>query len=202
MLKVPTISDRAWQCLAKYALEPAHEATFHARSYGFRTGRSAHCAQKHLFDNLNSRVNGIQKRVIELDIKKCFDLYFIQKRAFKVFNKEKKQNRYTSKKLLNQAFPAVSYSENKFVNVKGDKSSYDGDIIYWSKRNSKWYDGETSKALQRQSHSCACCGLQFMTEDRVHLHHIDGNHDNWKQENLVAIHESCHDYLHMSKAQS
>ena len=38
MLKVPTISDRAWQCLAKYALEPAHEATFHARSYGFRTG--------------------------------------------------------------------------------------------------------------------------------------------------------------------
>ncbi len=34
MLKVPTIADRAWQCLAKYALEPAHEATFHARSYG------------------------------------------------------------------------------------------------------------------------------------------------------------------------
>lgn len=38
MLKIPTIADRAWQCLAKYALEPAHEATFHARSYGFRTG--------------------------------------------------------------------------------------------------------------------------------------------------------------------
>jgi retron-type reverse transcriptase len=38
MLKVPTIKDRAWQCLAKFALEPAHEATFHARSYGFRTG--------------------------------------------------------------------------------------------------------------------------------------------------------------------
>jgi len=73
MLKVPTIADRAWQCLAKYALEPAHEATFHARSYGFRTGRSAHNAQKHLFDNLNSRVNGIDKRVIELDIEKCFD---------------------------------------------------------------------------------------------------------------------------------
>jgi RNA-directed DNA polymerase len=46
MLKVPTIADRAWQCLAKYALEPAHEANFHSRSYGFRTGRSAHDAQK------------------------------------------------------------------------------------------------------------------------------------------------------------
>lgn len=73
ILKVPTISDRAWQCLVKYALEPAHEATFHARSYGFRTGRSAHDAQKVLFNNLRSQSNGIQKRVIELDIAKCFD---------------------------------------------------------------------------------------------------------------------------------
>ncbi len=73
MLKVPTMADRAWQCLAKYALEPAHEATFHAKSYGFRTGRSAHDAQKILFNNLRSYCNGIEKRVIELDIEKCFD---------------------------------------------------------------------------------------------------------------------------------
>ena len=73
MLKVPTIADRAWQCLAKYALEPAHEATFHKHSYGFRTGRSAHDAQKILFLNLRSACNGIDKRVIELDIEKCFD---------------------------------------------------------------------------------------------------------------------------------
>jgi RNA-directed DNA polymerase len=73
MLKVPTIADRAWQCLAKFALEPAHEATFHARSYGFRPGRSAHDAQRYLFLNLNSKCNGINKRVIELDIEKCFD---------------------------------------------------------------------------------------------------------------------------------
>jgi retron-type reverse transcriptase len=73
MLKVPTIADRAWQCLAKYALEPAHEATFHARSYGFRTGRSAQDAQKILFLNLQSARHGIDKRVIELDIEKCFD---------------------------------------------------------------------------------------------------------------------------------
>ncbi len=73
MLKVPTIADRAWQCLAKYALEPAHEATFHKYSYGFRTGRSAHDAQKILQFNLRSNSNGIDKRVIKLDIEKCFD---------------------------------------------------------------------------------------------------------------------------------
>ncbi|MEL4895794.1 hypothetical protein P9B04_10085, partial [Crocosphaera sp. Alani8] len=42
----------AWQCLAKLALEPAHEATFHANSFGFRTGRSAHDAQRYVYDNL------------------------------------------------------------------------------------------------------------------------------------------------------
>jgi RNA-directed DNA polymerase len=73
MLKVPTMADRAWQCLAKYALEPAHEATFHAKSYGFRTRRSAHDAQRVLFLNLRSTCNGVNKRVIELDIEKCFD---------------------------------------------------------------------------------------------------------------------------------
>ena len=73
LLKVPTMADRAWQCLAKYALEPAHEATFHAKSYGFRPGRSTHDAQKLLFLNLSSRLDGIRKRVIELDIEKCFD---------------------------------------------------------------------------------------------------------------------------------
>ncbi|MEH1998776.1 MAG: reverse transcriptase domain-containing protein [Nostoc sp.] len=407
MLKIPTIADRAWQCLAKYALEPAHEATFHARSYGFRTGRSAHDAQKYIFSNLNSKSYGIEKRVIELDIEKCFDrinhsaimdeliapkglklgifrclksgvnpefpeqgtpqggvvspllanialngiesihryhynykrgyritdktsdsditepsvryaddmviilrpeddateileriseflrkrgmnvsqkktkvtaatdgfdflgwhfkvqkngkfkstpsvnnfkafrkkvkhivnnsnygattkaeklapvvrgwrnyhkfckmdgsrnsLYHIQKRAYTVFNKETKQNSYSSKKLLDKAFPAVSYSENKHVSVKGTKSPYDGDTAYWSERNSKLYHEETSKALKKQNHRCASCGLKFIDEERIHLHHIDENHANWKRNNLEAIHESCHDYKHMSKSAS
>jgi RNA-directed DNA polymerase len=100
-------------------------------------------------------------------------LTFLQKRAVKVFNKETKQDRYSSKKLLNQAFPPVPYSENKFVNVKGDKSPYDGDLAYWSKRNSELYDGSTSKVLKRQHHSCAVCGLKHTNEEKVHLHHID-----------------------------
>ena len=73
ILKVPTIADRAWQCLAKFALEPAHEATFSADSYGFRTGRCAQDVQKRLQLHLKSNKNGINKRIIELDIKKCFD---------------------------------------------------------------------------------------------------------------------------------
>jgi group II intron reverse transcriptase/maturase len=395
ILKVPTIADRAYQCLIKYALEPAHEATFHARSYGFRTGRSVHDVQKILFSNLSSKAKGKDKRVIELDIEKCFDrinhsaimdrliapksirqgifrclkagvnpefpeqgtpqggvvspllanialngiecihrykgmngqviepsvryaddmiiilrpqddatkildkisqflaergmkvsdkktlvtaatdgfdflgwhflvqkngkfrctpsvdnykafrkkvkaivnnsnygattkamklapvvrgwrnyhrfckmdgtrftLSHIRNRAFRVFNKETKQNRHTSKQLLNKAFPAVPYSENKHINVKGEKSPYDGDLTYWSERNSKLYDDNTSKALKRQNHKCGHCGLKMLSDEKVNLHHVDGNHSNWKPKNLLSIHESCHDYIHMSKCES
>lgn len=126
-------------------------------------------------------------------------LYFIQARAFKVFNKEAKQNYFTTKKLIDRAFPGVPYAENKHVLVKGDKSPFDGDVTYWSLRNSKFYDGATSKAIKKQNHSCARCGYKFTCEEKVHLHHVDGNHDNWKSHNLEALHESCHDYVHMSK---
>jgi RNA-directed DNA polymerase len=382
MLKVPTMADRAWQCLVKYAIEPAHEALFHANSYGFRPGRSAHDAQKMIFNNLRSFANGAKKRILELDIEKCFDrinhtsimerviapnsiklglwrclkagvnpdfpeqgtpqggvvspllanialdgiedihksvryaddmviilkpeddekqilnriekflakkglrvkesktklvhstegfdflgwhfkvqangkfrcvpsednykaflkkvksivnnsnygarkkaeklaslvrgwrnyhryckmdgsrfsLWRTNKKSFNVFNKEKNLNRYTAKELVLKAFPAVSYSENRFVKVKGNKSPYDGDLTYWAKRESVLYDGRTSRCLKKQNHTCGHCGLLFSDGERVHLHHIDGNHQNWKPKNLVAVHESCHDYTHMSKA--
>ncbi|MUG95600.1 HNH endonuclease [Scytonema sp. UIC 10036] len=129
-------------------------------------------------------------------------LWHINNRAFKVFNQEAKQDRESVRKLINKAFPKVPHSENKHVNVKGEKSPFDGDIAYWSERNSKLYDGETSFALKRQNHICAACGLKLLSDERVQLHHIDGNHANWKKTNLIAVHESCHDYLHMSKSES
>jgi RNA-directed DNA polymerase len=129
-------------------------------------------------------------------------LWHMNNRAFKVFNQETKQNRYTSRKLIEQAFPKVSYSENKHINVKGTKSPYDGDIAYWSERHSKLYDGDTSTTLKRQNHTCISCGLKFIDDERIHLHHIDGNHQNWRKNNLEAIHESCHDYQHMGKAKA
>ncbi len=129
-----------------------------------------------------------------------FSLWHINRRTFKVFNKETKNTKESAIKLIEKALPKVPYSENRHVMVTGNKSPFDGDITYWSQRNSKLYDGHTSKVLKRQNHSCAKCGLKFTSEERVHLHHIDGNHNNWKTKNLEAIHESCHNYTHMSKS--
>lgn len=391
ILKVPTISDRAWQCLVKYALEPAHEAIFHAKSYGFRPGRGTWDAQKAIFDSLRGNY-GLNKTILELDIEKCFDridhqallrltlapqvikegllrclkagtdpnfpdhgtpqggvaspllanialngienigshkphhktmttcvryaddmvftlypdqdpiailreieeflkvrglkvkaskthivsatdgfdflgwhfqvrsdgklrcvpsvdnfkafrkkvktivnhsnygakvkalklaplvrgwrnyhkycdmsgsrlsLWGMQYRAFKRFNRERKLNRHTAKVLKDKAFPWVGYKQFAHIKVKGDRSPFDGDVIYWSKRNSLLYDGPTAKTLRKQHHTCGHCNLAFIEGEKVHLHHIDGDHDNWKSKNLVAVHHSCHDYIHMSKA--
>ena len=104
--------------------------------------------------------------------------------------------------MVKTAFPHVGYSENRFANVKGDKSPFDGDVNYWSKRNSVLYDGATAKTLKKQNHSCGYCSLKFINDEKVELHHIDGNHDNWDYKNLLAIHRSCHQYIHMSKSES
>ena len=45
--------------------------------------------------------------------------------------------------------------------------------------------------------TCGHCGLHLMPGEKVHLHHIDGNHSNWKRTNLLAVHESCHKNIHM-----
>ncbi len=69
-LGIPTILDRAKQCLAKLALEPEWEAVFEPNSYGFRPGRSCHDAIEAIFLNLHhNRV----KYVYDADIRKCFD---------------------------------------------------------------------------------------------------------------------------------
>ena len=128
-----------------------------------------------------------------------FSLCHIETQAFRVFNKERKQNRYTSKILLDKAFPNVPYAEAKHINVKGNKSPYDGDLVYWSERNSKLYDGTTAEVLKRQKHTCSECGHKLYADEKVNLHHIDGNHHNWKRNNLTVNHESCHDYIHMGK---
>lgn len=59
--------------MLKLAAEPAYEATAGERSYGFRPGRCTADAKKLIHNNLNNRVHGMDKRILETDISKCFD---------------------------------------------------------------------------------------------------------------------------------
>ena len=114
-------------------------------------------------------------------------------------SKEASVNRHQATSLKEKAFPAVSYAEHRHINVKGTKSPFDGDLTYWSERNSKLYDGLTAQILRKNHHRCEECGLKLTQDEEVHLHHIDGNHHNWSRNNLTVLHRSCHINLHNDK---
>ncbi|TRU27486.1 MAG: HNH endonuclease [Microcystis aeruginosa Ma_MB_S_20031200_S102] len=122
--------------------------------------------------------------------------------TYKVFLKEKKVNRQMDANLVKKAFPPVPYSENKHINVRGDYSPFNGDLVYWSKRQSKLDNGATSRTLIRQKHTCGYCGLKFIDEEKIQLHHINRNHSNSRANNLLAVHESCQNYIHRCKSES
>ena len=384
-LGIPTIRDRAMQCLLKYALEPYYEGTASSGSWGFRPGRSAHDVQKLIFLNLKSDSNGYQKRIYELDIEKCFDKidhnkllslivlpssakmvvksalkagvlneriktlegtpqggvispllcnlalhgvedlhnekrgkevrqrgiryaddmifflkpnedphllrsnidHFLSQRGlqikesktrlvnttdgfdflgwhFKVKEKNHKfvsypssKNRYSiikkikgimrdtrypflerlekakvayrgwwhyhkycdmsqinlwslsewvykysSKKTkmknekvlewVHDIFNEHSYKVNGYVNTVSNKSPFDGDWIYWSKRQDLRYQTLHYKIAQRQKYKCGRCKLYFNSFDKIELHHVDGNPKNHRYNNLLVLHRWCH----------
>jgi len=57
-------------------------------------------------------------------------LFYMQRRAFQVFNKEARQDRYSSKKLLDKAFPTLRRFEASIPLTNIDNSPYSGHLIY------------------------------------------------------------------------
>lgn len=69
-LRISTISDRAWQALIRFSIEPAHEAIFHPHNFSFRLECSIYEIQKFFFINLNKSACGIQKRILRINLMK------------------------------------------------------------------------------------------------------------------------------------
>ena len=69
LLGIPTVMDRFVQQLLVQALSPVYEKRFHAESYGFRPGRSAHDAVR----QAQAYVKAGKRYVVDLDIEKFFD---------------------------------------------------------------------------------------------------------------------------------
>jgi RNA-directed DNA polymerase len=385
-LGIPTIRDRAMQCLIKYALEPVYEATASKGDYGFRPGHSTWDIQKRLFSNLNQSANGYRKTIVEIDIEKCFDNInhdklmslvilpgglknslrsalkagvlterdktltgtpqggvispllanialhgvedlqnervsstksmqrgfryaddmvfilkegedpellltkiseFLQERGLNInqtkskivstqegfdflgwrflvkTNNNKflcvpsrknhkamikniktvmKDTRYSlqdrlkmvktkyrgwfnyhqycdmssvnlwslhqwvykylrkSSKmpqdeiigLVSDIFTGHKQRAYRFIAACGSRSVYDNDWLYWSKRSCKRYTGPLLTTIQAQDFKCKSCRLLFSLEDKIELHHIDGNNKNNKRLNLAALHRTCH----------
>lgn len=85
----------------------------------------------------------------------------------------------------------------RHIKVKGEKSLFDGDLIYWSSRLGKHPEMPKQKAslLKRQKGKCNQCGLYFKDGDLLEVDHIIpktlGGNDNLKNKQL--LHRHCHD---------
>lgn len=84
----------------------------------------------------------------------------------------------------------------KYINIKEDKSPFDGDDKYWQNRlenKHKIQDTLTGK--------CSLCKMNFLQEDILDIHHIQPRNMEGTNEinNLIVVHKHCHIKTHQSK---
>jgi RNA-directed DNA polymerase len=83
----------------------------------------------------------------------------------------------------------------RHIKVRGNRSPYDGDWVYWSTRQGRHPDARPrlAKLLKKQHGCCRSCGLVFQHDDRIEVDHIDGDRRHSRDTNLQALHGHCHD---------
>jgi RNA-directed DNA polymerase len=83
----------------------------------------------------------------------------------------------------------------RHVKVRGNRSPYDGDWVYWSTRQGRHPDANLrlAKLLKMQYGRCRFCGLVFQHNDRIEVDHINVDRRNSRYTNLQALHGHCHD---------
>jgi len=77
----------------------------------------------------------------------------------------------------------------------GNRSPYDGDWVYWSKRRGQYptVSPRLATLIKQQGGRCAYCGLFFHHADQLEIDHINGNRRDSRYVNLQALHGHCHD---------
>lgn len=99
----------------------------------------------------------------------------------------------------------VAYTDTpirRHVKVRGTKSPFDGDWLYWSTRMGRdaLKPQRVTKLLKYQKGKCYHCGHFFRTTDRFELHHLDGDRTHNSYANLRLLHAHCHDTVHRSQS--
>jgi len=85
----------------------------------------------------------------------------------------------------------------RHIKVKGDKSYFDGDVLYWSIRKGTHPElpNRVAMLLKKYKGRCPECGLMFVGDDLIEVDHTipkkDGGKD--KFDNLQPLHRHCHD---------
>jgi len=93
--------------------------------------------------------------------------------------------------------PKLSWIKSKkWVKVRGNKSPFDGDHIYWATRITTYrrLPIRTSKLLKKQKGICTLCRTRFQLDSAMEVDHIIpralGGKDRYA--NLQLLHKHCH----------
>jgi hypothetical protein len=122
------------------------------------------------------------------------NLWSIRKWMYRYLRRSTKLSSEEIIKHLCGIFNGHSYRVNRYCAVRGDRSVYDGDFIYWSKKNARQYSGPLASALKRQDYKCNTCRLRFGGADWIELHHKNGKNNDFRLSNVEALHRTCHHY--------
>lgn len=95
----------------------------------------------------------------------------------------------------------IRHQEHKIqrhIKVQGTRSPYDGNWTYWTTRMSKTpgVSPRVARLMKRQAGECAYCELCFRPEDKIEVHHWNGNHKDNAVFNVALLHRHCHDDAH------
>jgi 5-methylcytosine-specific restriction endonuclease McrA len=120
------------------------------------------------------------------------NLWVLSKWVYKYSSKNTKMEKEKILEWVYSIFNEHSYKVNGYVNTISNKSPFDGDWIYWSKRQDLRYKTLQYKIAQRQKYKCGRCNLYFNSLDKIELHHVDGNPKNHRYNNLLVLHRWCH----------
>lgn len=119
------------------------------------------------------------------------------KKLSKYFHKDRNKSWKFSAK---DGLRLVSHSEipiKRHVLIQPQRSPYDGDFMYWSKRLGNYVGTPTrvAKLLKKQKGVCPYCKQHFMPDDTLEIDHIQPRSLGGKNEykNLQLLHRHCHD---------
>jgi RNA-directed DNA polymerase len=86
----------------------------------------------------------------------------------------------------------------RHIKVRENRSPFDGDWSYWAKRTGSHPElpNHIAQLLKRQRGQCSYCGLYFESSNLLEVHHLDGDRHNHIWNNLILLHQHCHDQVH------
>ena len=196
-------------------IKPSNEALKrHQRTLRtlIKTHRSATQAQ--LIANLNPVIKGWTAYYATVSSKKIFakmaHLTFLKLKRWAIRRHPNKSSHWVIKKywrleqgtwLFAPPTGGALYHHSqtpikRYTKVRGTKSPFDGDWLYWATRNQRQPGTPIRivKLLKQQAGRCTYCGLYFKPDDPLHIDHIiptsqggRNGYDNWQ-----LLHPHCH----------